>query len=271
MTSSKTYSAILFCLSFASITAVADDVLLNQFVRLANGAVSLKAGGTDDQVCSLLVSRNLETWRTLDFTNPAGAEATFLDNSAALATNRFYRAQLHTSVPDITTVTYHGWANSILMRNSLVEVAIVPTIGRIMQFRFRDQADGPFWENTSMNGLQPSASSWNTPGSFGGDKVWPSPQSWPWPPPRGFDSMNYTATISGGIVTMTGPVDSTFGTRVVRRISLHPTEAILRVSTTFEKVSSINRRIGVWVVTQLKDAERVFMPVPTNTVFPRPF
>jgi hypothetical protein len=154
------------------------------------------------------------------------------------------------------------------MRNRQTEVVIVPTIGRIMQYRFIDQPDGPFWENAGMYGIQPSSASWNTPGSFGGDKVWPSPQTWLWPPPREFDSMNFTAGITNGMVTLTGPVDAIFGTRVVRRITLHPTEPILRVSNTFEKLSGDASRIGVWVITQVKEGERVFMPVPQNSVFP---
>ena len=69
------------------------------------------------------------------------------------------------------------------------------------------------------------------------------------------------------MVILTGPVDSTFGTRVVRRITLHPTEPILRVSTRFEKMTGGNSQIGVWVITQTKEAQRVYVPVPANSVF----
>lgn len=263
--------AIDLCLAVALLVAQsgarADGVVLTNFTRLTNGAVQLKASGSVTQVCSLQISGNLTNWRTLDFTNVAAGDAAFLDNAAALATNRYFRARTDTPFTNIIVTNYHGWANSILMRNSQVEVAIVPAVGRIMQFRFLDQADGPFWENPSMYGVQPSSTSWNTPGSFGGDKVWPSPQTWPWPPPRGFDSTNYTAVVTNGMVVMTGPVDSTFGTRVIRRITLHPTEPILRVTSRFEKMSGANSQIGVWVITQTKEALRVFIPVPGNTVF----
>ena len=196
---------------------------------LTNGSVQLKAGGDGGPVWPLSLPGNLAQIR---FTN------------------------------------YHGWTNSIVMQNRLAEVVIVPAIGRIMQFRFIDQPDGPFWENAGMYGVQPSSTSWDTPGSFGGDKVWPSPQTWSWPPPRGFDSMNFAAGITNGVVTLTGPVDASLGTRVVRRITLHPTEPILRISSTFEKVSGDASRIGVWGVTQLKEGQSVFMPVPKNSVFP---
>ncbi len=259
--------ALIFVVS--GLTIQAQSVVLTNFARLTNGSVRFEASGTGGLIYSLQMSSDLQNWRTLDFTNAAGGAATFQDNAAAAtSSNRYYRVRLDPPNPIILVTNYHNWTNCILMRNGLVEVAIVPTVGRIMQMRFLTNSDGPFWENTSMNGQQPSATSWNNTGSFGGDKVWPSPQSWPWPPPRGFDSTNYTATVSNGVVIMSGPVDSAFGTRVVRRISLHPTEAILRVSSTFEKVSGTHN-IGVWTITQTKgDAQRIFMVMPKNTIVP---
>ena len=220
-------------LTIASFTALsvtrADGFVLTNDSRLTNGSVQLKAGGSGGPVWALPVSGNLT---------------------------------------QVQSTNYHGWTHSIVMRNRLAEVVIVPAIGRVMQFHFIDQPDGPFWENAGMYGIQPSSTSWDSPGSFGGDKVWPSPQTWFWPPPQGLDSMNFTAGITNGVVTLTGPVDSTFGTRVVRRIMLHPTKLILRISSTFEKVSGDAIQTGVWVVTQLKEGQRVFMPIPKNSVFP---
>ncbi len=250
-------------------SAMAASAVLTNFARQNNGSFRLETLGTTGMVYSLQVSSSLTNWRTLDFTNSSSGHAVFLENAAAAAvSNRYYRIRLDSPSNSIWFTNYHGWTNSIIMRNAQVEVAIVPAVGRIMQFRFLDQADGPFWENSSMYGTQPAAGSWNTPGSFGGDKVWPSPQTWPWPPPRGFDSMPFTAGITNDVVTLTGPVDATFGTRVVRRITLHPTEPILRVTSTFEKVSGSGNRIGVWVITQLREGQQVFMPVPKNSIFP---
>jgi hypothetical protein len=62
-------------------------------------------------------------------------------------------------------------------------------------------------------------------------------------------------------------VDPSFGIRVIRQISLHPNEPILRVTSTFEKVTGKTNRVGVWVVTQVKDAERVFVPVRASSLF----
>lgn len=54
-----------------------------------------------------------------------------------------------TSSRDAVTVTksnYRGWHNSIVLSNAQVEAVIVPAIGRVMQFRFKN-AEATFWEN----------------------------------------------------------------------------------------------------------------------------
>ena len=64
-----------------------------------------------------------------------------------------------------------------------------------MQFRFRGENDGPFWENRTWDGrlADPTDPDWS---NFGGDKAWPAPQAdWPeltprsWPPPAAFDAL----------------------------------------------------------------------------------
>jgi hypothetical protein len=120
-----------------------------------------------------------------------------------------------------------------------------------------------------MFGRAPAANSWDTAGSFGGDKAWPAPQSlWNWPPPRGFDSMSFTGQASSGGVLLTGPIDPTFGIRVVREITLHPTESIMKVVTHFEKIVGSPAQVSVWTITQVKDADAVFIAIPPQSVYP---
>src|SRR5437764_10455691 len=76
----------------------------------------------------------------------------------------------------LVRTNYHGWADSILLSNGRVEAVIVPAIGRVMQFRFAGEEDGPFWENRALDGIKPEPDSkeW---GNFGGAKTWPAPHS----------------------------------------------------------------------------------------------
>jgi hypothetical protein len=159
----------------------------------------------------------------------------------------------------LVRTNYHGWANSILLSNGRVEAVIVPAIGRVMQFRFAGEEDGPFWENRTLDGLKPVPDSkeW---GNFGGDKSWPAPQAdWPkvtsraWPPPPAFDSMPVQARVDGFNVKLISAVDPQYGIRASREINLDLDRPVMTITTTFEKVSGASLRVGVWVITQLKD------------------
>src|SRR5437867_10677826 len=135
-------------------------------------------------------------------------------------------AQAFEPVGFLVRTNYHGWANSILLSNGRVEAVIVPAIGRVMQFRFAGEEDGPFWENRALDGIKPEPESkeWS---NFGGDKTWPAPQSdWPkltpraWPPPVAFDSLPVQATVDGFVVKLISAVDRHYGIRAYREISL---------------------------------------------------
>ena len=165
-------------------------------------------------------------------------------------------------------ISYHGWTNALLIANGRVEAVVVPEVGRVMQFRFAGEEDGPFWNNRALDGKAPDPGSaeW---GNFGGDKTWPSPQSdWPkntgraWPPPRAFDSMPVEARIDGNTVVLTSAVDPHYGIQTTRRIELEAKQAALRITTTYEKKTGDPIKAGVWIITQLNSPDRVLIPVP---------
>jgi hypothetical protein len=175
----------------------------------------------------------------------------------------------------VTRMNYHGWPGSIVMSNGKADVSIVPAVGRVMQFKFTEDTDGPFWENRRLDGKapDPKSSEW---GNFGGDKTWPAPQAdWgritprAWPPPVAFDSMPVEAKAEGNTVILTSPVDPHFGIRTYRRVELDPQQPVLTITTTYEKVEGEPRKVGVWIITQLDDPIAVYAPVPERSLFPK--
>jgi len=186
---------------------------------------------------------------------------------------------------------YNGWKDAIILSNGKVEAVIVPSIGRVMQFRFVGE-DGVFWENSAVAGkpVNPDSKDWI---NFGGDKPWPAPQAdWPkvtpraWPPPIGFDAsawesktlvMNTSLLFELNLPTSKGynnkfillisPTDTHYGTQVQRAIQLDLDAPIMRIRTTFKKVSGSPIKVGVWVITQMNEAEAVFVPVPKGTQY----
>ena len=165
-------------------------------------------------------------------------------------------------------INYHGWPDALLLRNDVVEAVIVPAIGRVMQFRFAGEPEGPLWENDKLLGKKPDAGSRDW-ANFGGDKAWPAPQaSWPqiisrgWPPPRGFDGMPMDAVIDGSAIILVSPVDPDFGIRVRRRIELQPGLPVMTTTTRYEKISGPPVEVGVWVITQVKDPVAIYAILP---------
>ncbi len=174
---------------------------------------------------------------------------------------------------------YHGWRTAQFLGNGKAEVVIVPEVGRVMQFRFAGEDDGPLWENHALDGKSPNAKT-NVWGNFGGDKTWPAPQAdWPkltpraWPPPAAFDSMPAASldllnTPAGAVAVMRTPVDPHYGIRAVRRVALDPQRPVLTITTTYEKVQGDPVKVAVWVITQLKDPLGIYIPVPKNSIHP---
>jgi hypothetical protein len=171
----------------------------------------------------------------------------------------------------VTQQSHRGWHDAVIVGNGLVEAVIVPSVGRVMQFRFAGETDGPFWENDRLAGQTMPAKPWEAAhGSFGGDKTWPAPQSlWNWPPPDVFDAAPLAFRVTADrAVVLTSPVSARFGIRTERRVTLDRKEPVMRIETSYEKVSGDPVEVGVWIITQAKDPEAVFLPVPADSKFP---
>ena len=201
----------------------------------------------------------------------------------------------------VTRLTWHGWPNSIRLTNGMVEAVVVPAIGRITSFRLvgRPETDPIFmnkdWEGKTVADADPA-----TWAAFGGDKLWPSPQSdWTkhnvrgWPPDQTFDGDPENARILPNGVRLTTPDSTAFAARAIRTITMKPGEARLYVAQTLVKdpdasspvgsteaagadskpdpaaveaqnAAARQRRdgfpIGIWSITQTRGDGTVFLP-----------
>ncbi len=177
----------------------------------------------------------------------------------------------------VEKATWHGWSDAVILRNPVAAVVIVPSIGRVMQFSFLDKTgqptEGPLWNNRALDGkpVEPASQQW---GNFGGDKSWPELQAeWPtiqkrgWPPPTGFDAAPNTIEIKGAEVTLTTPVDASYGIREHRVITLDKAAAVMTIVTSYEKIQGDPVKTGIWTITQLVSPENVYAEIPAKSVF----
>jgi hypothetical protein len=219
---------------------------------------------------TLQSSLDLQEWRSMTSVYASQDLMEFSTSTSSNVARQFYWLRLDPPNQAVQT-NYQRWTNAVLLNNGLVEAVIIPAAGRVLQFRFLGETNGPFWENPSLYGRDASSASWNSTGGFGGDKAWPSPQSdWNWPPPGGFDGSPDNVSIGNGVVTLTTPVDATYKIRTTRIVELVFGEPVMRIKTIFERTaptSWTNKNLGIWVITQTKDPVRCYVPIPNPSVF----
>jgi len=231
--------------------------------------------------------------------------ASLVPTSAAIAQAAPLKAALPRPVT-VTRLTWHGWPGAIRLSNGIVEAVVVPTIGRIMSFQFVGQPEtSPIFINREWDGKTVADADPATWAAFGGDKLWPSPQSeWPrhnvraWPPDQTFDGDPENAQVLPNGVRLTTPDSVAFAARATRTVTMKPGEARLYIAQTLIKdpdaanlpalagvadatpaapeaqaAAARQRRdgfpIGIWSITQTRGDETVFLPLATAGPFPR--
>lgn len=175
----------------------------------------------------------------------------------------------------VARMCWHGWPECYLIGNGIVEVIVVPAIGRVMQLRLAGETKGAFWGNRALDG-QPCRSNSNEWINFGGDKCWPAPQSaWTkqqgrdWPPPVAFDALPMEAVAGECEVVLSSPVDPNLGIQVIRYVELDADLPVMRIRSEFRKVAGDAVRVSVWTITQMHDPERVFVALRKDSTMPR--
>jgi len=166
----------------------------------------------------------------------------------------------------ISETNYLGWSNAYLLRNHTVEAIVVPGIGRVLQFGFRNES-GVFWHNRNLEG-KPTDCKTKEWINLGGDKTWPAPESdWSkftgassWHPPQAFDCMPLKAEVRDNDLILTSPVDPHYGISTVRRVHLAPVRPEMTITTTYKRISGTPAQISIWVITQLKEPVAVYVP-----------
>lgn len=189
----------------------------------------------------------------------------------------------------VTRETYRGWAGAYRLSNGTVDAVVVPQIGRVMAFHFTGRPEtSPFFNNKLWLGkAAPPTPDPRNPKTFptewhnyGGDKLWPSPQSdWPkrqpvgWPPDPTIDTGPYTVKRLRNGLRLVGPVSPFFGVRVIRDITLRPGAARVFLQDTFTRPRRATGKltgfpIGIWSITQVRGDATVYLPLNLKGHFP---
>ncbi|MCX7800301.1 MAG: DUF4380 domain-containing protein [Fimbriimonadales bacterium] len=162
----------------------------------------------------------------------------------------------------VERLAYAKWTGCWRISNGRIEVVVVPQVGRVLRLA---RIGGPnlLWENPALVEGRSAVA----PGewaNYGGDKLWPSPQSWGWPPDPKLDgSMHRSKAIANGVWMASQPA-ARDGVRFERSITLEPGADVVFFRQRMIATGPKPVRWAVWQVTQLNDPSEILMELPTD-------
>ncbi|MCX6361989.1 MAG: DUF4380 domain-containing protein [Armatimonadetes bacterium] len=183
-------------------------------------------------------------------------------------------ASMHAHAAPVVSVrreAYQGRSGCFRISNGEVSLVVAPSIGRIV---FYGPAAGPnlLWEQASLRGktvtLAQGRKEWT---NFGGDKLWPAPQSkWNWPPDPSLDGIGHTATaLKGGSVRLTSAASPVSGIRFERVITMNAADGSVAIRNTMLNTSDQDVEWSVWEVAQVAEPRWCEMPVVVSAGLPK--
>lgn len=164
-------------------------------------------------------------------------------------------------------VEYHGWKNAWKLTNGAVDLVLVPSIGRIIRY---GKVGGPnvLWENPRMSGKLPFASKdWQ---NFGGDKLWPAPQSaWGWPPDTEIDPGEHEVKLlPNGHLLVSGKASEKSGIRFEREVAMDASGSGVRIINRMINSSQKPLRWAIWEIAQVDDPQYALIPASPASIHP---
>lgn len=135
-------------------------------------------------------------------------------------------------------------ASPLSLRSGDAELLIDPTIGRITSIRTPGKPNR-LWTNTRRKFVE---GEW---ANYGGDKLWPAPQSdWSWPPDPDLDGSPHVATRIGDGITLTTPKSRQTGIQLDRKIRALGSRRF-EITNRITNHSGVRRRLSVWQIAQI--------------------
>lgn len=162
--------------------------------------------------------------------------------------------------------TYRGWKDSYRISNGAVDLVVVPKIGRVMRFGFVNQRN-VLWENPKVDGETPPSNEVYI--NYGGDKMWPAPQSlWNWPPDPKLDGTPYTAEVIKNGIRLTSSVGSKVKVKFVREITLDSLAPVAKFRNRMENTGP-RQELAAWQITQTANPNSVTIPIDPYPGLPK--
>ena len=94
-----------------------------------------------------------------------------------------------------------------------------------------------------------------------GSTFWPSPQSWPWPPPAEIDNHAYVASVDAdGTITAQGEANADTSLRVTKRFSANLAREAVEIEYAMTNVGDAPIQWAPWEITRMPASGLAFWP-----------
>ena len=175
-------------------------------------------------------------------------------------------------VAPIAPVAFEAWTNAFALKNPVVEIVVVPAVGRIARISYKG-GDNFLRLDT---GLQAGCESWL---NYGGDWVWPVAQSrWTaiagsdWPPPQPLAETPWTGTAwkdADGTLCcqMAREYGEPINIKVSRLIRLDRETARFTIRQRIERTAPSELPVVLWNISQVSGASRVVIAQGPDSMF----
>lgn len=152
-------------------------------------------------------------------------------------------------------VQFAPFGECLRLSNGEVDLVISPKVGRAVFFG-KTGDENVLWLNPSPVAKKGEWMNW------GGDKVWPAPQSdWNWPPDPALDGSTHRARfLPDGGIELTSPTSPKTGLRIVRTFRMHPLGHEVAIVTRLLNRSRRTQRLAAWQIAQTPVGKGVRMP-----------
>ncbi len=179
-------------------------------------------------------------------------------------------------VAPIPPTAFEGWTNAFVLQNPLLEVVVVPEIGRIARISFQG-GKNLLRLDQGLAGKGPDPQAPENWMNFGGDWVWPVIQSrWTlmaksdWPPPPALADRPWQGTAwksaAGNPCCLIGrEYGPPLNIKLSRHIRLSESTPKITIRQRIERTADSDIPVVLWNISQVGSARRVVLPADSSS------
>jgi hypothetical protein len=160
----------------------------------------------------------------------------------------------------ISHESFGVWKDAYRLTNGVVEVVVVPKVGRIMRFGRVGGTNLLYEGPLTPDGHAKYGGTWS---NYGGDKMWPAPQAtWGWPPETEYDPGNWNVTVERDAIRIwtTQPSHVTHVT-LSRTIRMRANRSEVEIDNRLTNNGSGTSALAGWEICQVPNPSACYLPI----------